>query len=100
METIRDRLELLPSKNVDKAIKYFEEDNWEELKEIIETSIFDVNSSINIYGKHSKYFNIDIKSLEELLLNVEDKYYDYLNNLEYLNDLEKKEFDENYLEYE
>lgn len=99
-QKIKNLIEYLPSKEVNKAIKYYEDNDLELLKELVENTIFDIQSSINIYGKHSKYASIDLDALEELLKTVEDDYYDYLDNLDYLKECEKREFDQSYLEYE
>jgi hypothetical protein len=98
---IKDLIDYLPSKEVDKALKYYENYEIELLKELVETSIFDVQSSLNDYGKHSKYYNtVNIEYLEELLSLVEKDYYECLDNLDYLHECEKREFDNSYLEYE
>jgi hypothetical protein len=98
---IKDLIDYLPSKEVDKALKYYENNEIELLKELIETSIFEVQSSLNAYDKHSKYYNnINIEDLDELLSLVEKDYYECLDNLDYLHECEKREFDNSYLEYE
>lgn len=98
---IKDLIDYLPSKEVDKALKYYENNEIELLKELIETSIFDVQSSLNAYGKHSKYYNnVNIEDLDELLSLVEKDYYECLDNLDYLHECEKREFDNSYLDYE
>jgi hypothetical protein len=98
---IKDLIDCLPSKEADKALKYYENNEIELLKELIETSIFEVQSSLNAYGKHSKYYNnVNIEDLDELLSLVEKDYYECLDNLDYLHECEKREFDNSYLEYE
>lgn len=98
---IKELIEYLPIKEEDIALEYYENNEIELLKELVENSIFDVQSSLNAYGKHSKYYNtIEIDKLDELLSLVEKDYYECLDNLDYLNSLEKREFDESYLDYE
>lgn len=98
---IEKMLDYLPSKEYDKAIKYFEENEIEQLKEFIESFIFKVTASLNAQKKHSKYYHtIDVNKLSELLKLISDDYYECLETLEYLNDCEKREFDETYLDYE
>lgn len=100
-QKIEELLECLPSKEYDKALKHYENNEIELLKEHLENTIFNIQSSLNAYGKHSKYYaTIDMDSLDNLLKIVEDDYYDYLNHLDYLNECERREFDESYLEYE
>ena len=100
-QKIEELLECLPSKEYDKALKHYENNEIELLKEHLENTIFDIQSSLNAYGKHSKYYStIDMDSLDNLLKIVEDDYYDYLNHLDYLNECERREFDNSYLEYE
>jgi hypothetical protein len=100
-QKIEELLEYLPSKECDKALKYYENNEIELLKEHIENSISKIQSSLNEHGKHSKYYhNVNMNKLKSLLLTVEEDYYEYLNQLDYLNECERKEFDESYLDYE
>lgn len=100
MEQIKSELSVLPNKEYKKALKFLEEGDLDRLIDLLDYLLFKINTSINTYGKHSKYNKFNITKIEELSEMVHDKYYEYLNNLDYLNDCEKREFDENYLEYE
>jgi hypothetical protein len=100
-QKIEELLEYLPSKEYDKALKYYENNEIELLKEHIENSISKIQSSLNEHGKHSKYYhNVNMNKLKSLLLAIEEDYYEYLNQLDYLNKCERKDFDESYLDYE
>lgn len=100
-QKIEELLKYLPSKEYDKALKHYENNEIELLKEHVENSISKIQTSLNEHGKHSKYYhNVNMDSLKSLLLTIEDDYYDYLNHLDYLNECEIREFDESYLEYE
>jgi hypothetical protein len=100
-QKIEEFLEYLPSKEYGKALKYYENNEIELLKEHIENSISKIQSSLNEHGKHSKYYhNVNMNKLKSLLLTVEEDYYEYLNQLDYLNECERKKFDESYLDYE
>lgn len=98
---IDEMLDYLPSKEYDKAIKHFENNEVEQLKELVENFILKVKNSLNTHGKHSKYYHtIKVDKLEELLKLISEDYYECLDTLEYLSTCEKREFDESYLEYE
>lgn len=100
-QKIEELLECLPSKEYDKALKHYENNEIELLKEHVENSISKIQTSLNEHGKYSKYYhNVNMDNLKLLLLTIEDDYYDYLNHLDYLNECEIREFDESYLEYE
>jgi hypothetical protein len=100
-QKIEELLEYLPSKEYDKALKYYENNEIELLKEHVENTIFNIQSSLDNYGKHSKYYmTVDMNNLDCLLKTIEDDYYDYLNHLDYLHECEMKSFDKSYLEYE
>lgn len=100
MEQIKSKLSVLPDREYKKALEYLEENDLDRLIDLLDYLMFKINISINTYGKYSKYNRLNITEIEELSKMVHDKYYEYLNTLDYLNDCEKREFDEIYLEYE
>lgn len=73
-QKIEELLECLPSKEYDKALKHYENNEIELLKEHVENSISKIQTSLNEHGKHSKYYhNVNMDSLKLLLLTIEDE---------------------------